>query len=387
LRLFEKLVLIPGSCVHIISNSLQIPQIEHLYSFLVATLNELVQGNQEIISARIDSSTISLFISRLREKHSGCIDSTKEQQIDKVHQLANHMSEIFFMKADQGEFGPSSGDYSSNIIIAGRMVAGCIRNLLIIYLIHINSSRGTTNKTSYTIHTNVDPLIEEREVIARHIQYTIALVDIIQREQHILNLHEEQIEQVANEFQNFDIIEAYLSKDGPLMNKKQQLESSVKHWQRNLHPHLSLQFLKTYKWFNARVKRYMEMNGQSIEILIKDTFDTIMKVYGVIQASDRNEREIIKLEQDEQKATNKWLEQGVEYDLEKIFREICMHEETFTMTQSPIALLFQEESFFIDLKDQYSKKRIEVVEKQKQAIRETFIVDDEFYKPFEIDKL
>jgi hypothetical protein len=47
LRILEKSLLIPGFCMHMISEALQIPQIEKLHEFLSKSISQLEQTNQE----------------------------------------------------------------------------------------------------------------------------------------------------------------------------------------------------------------------------------------------------------------------------------------------------------------------------------------------------
>jgi hypothetical protein len=327
---------------------------------------------------------LTLFHTRLKEKH--VITATE----NKIDQLISRIVGSYYTD--------SASEHASDIIIAGRMIAGCIRNLLIMHLVHLSSSRGTSNKTSFSMNTTIDPLFEERDLVLKHVVHTIALVDIIQRQMNQFAQHEELIQKAAYEYRNYDLTQLNLADDAPLMKKKFELQTSIKHWQRTLHDHLSLPFLKTYKWFNARVKRYMEINGQSIELLIKDTLDSIMKVYGIVQTSDRNEREYVTKQQEEQNAIKMWLE-SMDIQPERTFRAICT--KTTSEQDSIAQVLFFDQHLFTEMKSKYEattqKKTVKKGKKKKeeqvtiapmiQEVTPPTLLEDDFYKPFSIDDI
>ncbi|KAL0479672.1 hypothetical protein AKO1_010961 [Acrasis kona] len=294
---FEKLILIPGVCVHIINEVLQMPQPEHIAPYLEQKITTLEEDNIESLSSRIDINTLKIYLKRFNEKQS--LKNKLNTELN--DELNNNMIQSFYSMLPNfnNALDFSKNDHTSNVVLAGRMISSCIRNLLIIHFVNISSTRDTTNDTFFSIHASTEALIEERDIIIKQVLHTIALVDVCNREMHRLHVFSESAKKSILDYKNYDL--AMLHSNA--QNKKiKQLEDSVKHWQKVLHSHLSTDFLKSLRWFNSRVKRYMEVNGRSVELLTREILDYVMRSYGVISSAEKSEREFFKSQQRERLA-------------------------------------------------------------------------------------
>lgn len=149
-----------------------------------------------------------------------------------------------------------------NLLLAGRMVSGCIRNLLIIRIISLEKKE-------------VEAQFPEEKIIMQFIKYTIALADILQREKCFMRLQLSKIKETQTKLKNPTF--NHMSTQ-PLVEKYVQITENIAAWEQKFQAHLS-NFYSTYKWFNSKVKRTMEANGVSIESLVKETLDQMVTAH------------------------------------------------------------------------------------------------------------
>lgn len=156
-----------------------------------------------------------------------------------------------------------------DVLLAARMISGCVRGLLLLQLIRMERSREQQLSRQGVQQDNVSEiqhtLLKEHDTIVQYMTYTVALVDIVRRERQNADHLQEQIMDQQMQFDNNTLNEIAVM---PLVSQLAQIRHSVDKYQRLLHVHLA-QFMPAYRWLNAKVKRAMDSSGMPLSAIIK----------------------------------------------------------------------------------------------------------------------
>jgi hypothetical protein len=117
-----------------------------------------------------------------------------------------------------------------------------------------------------------------------------------------------------------------------------------------------------------------------------------MKVHGVIQTSDRNDKEYIVKLQEEMNAVRDWLKEEHNLETEQTFRDICIYEKGFEDKNVPWnKLLYWEQETVSSIKklipQKKKKKKEEVVQQKVEIVPKARLLEERFYKPFSLDDI
>ncbi len=141
---------------------------------------------------------------------------------------------------------------NNQLILASRMIAGCLRNLLCLYFVQIEKQRELSKKKE------VDLQFVQRDysTILEHISYTISLAQIVQREK--FHFQNKQLQKVEDE-------------------ELQKMRTKIENWENVLQEEMS-SFFEAYRWLENKTRKLMDSFGVSFESLTFLAFNRVNMV-------------------------------------------------------------------------------------------------------------
>jgi hypothetical protein len=275
----------PGACMFFVEELVQIPSVSQFYAYC----HQYSSIKDIQFSARIDTHLLNEYKQRIIEKYG-------EQNLSEFNiPLEQTHSEIPVYQMSQ---------YETDVYMCNRIISRFIRNFAIIHLISCmqqdaSSSSSSTKINKITvlgksIKTKKEqkesapvykPILEEEQIILTHMQQTLALIYLIEK-----NYHNDQV------------------------------ALAVDSWKKQLHTLVTDTLLKSLSWFNDRTRQYMQQNGYSIESCIKDCFQWIsMHLQLIKQSSSWVTREQRLLRAAQLKQIKQFVEKLESHDFELLF--------------------------------------------------------------------
>ncbi|KAL9651806.1 hypothetical protein ABK040_014451 [Willaertia magna] len=210
---------------------------------------------------------------------------------------------------------------NKTIILAQRLIIGCVRNIIIIYFIQVIFTTNAINENE-TILPTVTVSTEEKKITNKSLQekeeeregkipfhqtkeflamnkqfeYTFCLIDKLKQEREDYFLFYKKEDKIFN---NVTINELYKKKNNL---KLEQLKNNCLQSEKLLNVFINENLLKSYFYLNKLLRKNLELNGYgntSLELFIRDLLFFIFKYFNAFKLTNVNEKNKIKKVQNE----------------------------------------------------------------------------------------
>lgn len=298
LRKLELALLVPGASTFFVSYTTQQPLLSHVVVYLdQATADENIQFSSRLESSYVRQQFLKKLCDTFVPAGKRKISLTKEQkQAERDAEIQQfltilrtdpeqakavakwkyvHLGQEMYANVlrtywKDGFETSQLQDLNENeqdLILAGRLVAGCLRNVIITHMLY----GVKEEKRKVELEAQEE---QEMKQVMQYLTWTIVLVNILQREKQRLKDLEIMIR--TNNYGNEDDIEKLVQH--PLLKQYQECQQGIPSWEKQLRSHL-LTVLMVFKASNAKLRKALDSSGMSIEQLLKESLEKILNFH------------------------------------------------------------------------------------------------------------